>query len=73
MHGFWSFSDLSHDWNDPCDVDQQVSKEVKAMMLATAYFTILFPMILASAIVLDVAGCDVVTVPLVIHDRRRIH
>lgn len=44
------------------------------MISATVFFTILFPLMLMLAIVLDIAGRATLTVvPLVVRDRQRMH
>ena len=43
------------------------------MISATVFFTILFPLMLVLAIVLDVAGRDLIAAPLVVRDRQRMH
>jgi hypothetical protein len=43
------------------------------MISATVFFTILFPLMLVLAMVLDIAGRDLAVVPLVVRDRQRMH
>jgi hypothetical protein len=43
------------------------------MISATVFFTILFPLMLVLAIVLDVAGRDLSVMPLVVRDQQRMH
>ena len=43
------------------------------MISTTVFFTILFPLMLVLAIVLDIAGRDLTVVPLVVRDRQRMH
>ena len=43
------------------------------MISATVFFTILFPLMLVLATVLDLAGRDFTVAPLVVRDRQRMH
>ena len=43
------------------------------MISAMVFSTILFPLMLMFAIVLDVAGRDLTMAPLAVRDRRRMH
>ncbi len=43
------------------------------MISATVFFTILFPLTRVLATVLDLAGRDLIVVPLAVHDRRMMH
>ena len=43
------------------------------MISATVFFTILFPLMLVLAIVLDVVGRDLTVAPLVVRDQQRMH
>jgi hypothetical protein len=43
------------------------------MISTTVFFTILFPLMLVLAIVLDVAGRDLTVAPLVVRARQRMY
>jgi hypothetical protein len=43
------------------------------MISTTVFFTILLPLMLVLAIVLDVAGRDLTVAPLVVRDRQRMY